>query len=139
MLLAIDPGADSGWARFNSKGQLEACGLNIDALVAGISKVVIERPHTGKTKAPLKDVITLALRAGEWGGRVESQLNIIPRYIEPATWKGSVPKEISQARTWAKLTPDERIILAAAGEKMAPSKRHNMIDAVGIGLFVVER
>jgi hypothetical protein len=135
VLLAIDPGADAGWARFQGK-TLCACGLNVHALTQGVTRVVIERPHSGKTKARLKDVLTLAIRAGEWGGRCKETLGVAAEYYEPAQWKGSLAKDICNARIWAALKPDEQAILAKAGEGVAPSKRHNICDAVGIGLWV---
>lgn len=139
MLLAIDPGAAAGWAVFDNGHRLTACGLSSFVQVPLVERVVIERPHSHKTKAPVKDIITLALRAGEWGGRLRQIFGIEPEYIEPATWKGSTPKEISQSRTWAKLDPDERAVLDKAGSGVAPSKRHNIVDAVGIGLWAVGR
>jgi hypothetical protein len=138
MLLAIDPGAAAGWALFEGK-RLAACGLDIFTHCPLVDRVVIERPHSAKTKAPVRDVITLAIRAGEWGGRLRELLGVEPEYVEPATWKGSTPKDISHARTWAKLSPDERVVLAKAGEGVAPSKRHNVVDAVGLALWAVGR
>lgn len=147
-LLAIDPGTATGWARFNDTGRLEACGLNDRALDAsvtrvipalGVTRAVIERPHSAKTLAPVKDIITLAIRAGEWGGTIRSSLGVEPEYIEPASWKGSLDKNKCQARVWARLTPDERALTDKAGSGIAPSKRHNMMDAIGIGLVAVGR
>lgn len=138
MLLAIDPGADSGWALFGSSRLLEKCGLGRPTEFA-IAEVVIEKPRIypgAKQKARAEDVITLAVRAGEWGGRYE---HLKVRYVEPHGWKGAVPKEIHQPRIWAKLDAREKDIVDRACKGMAPSKRHNVIDAVGIGLWAVGR
>ena len=142
MLLSIDPGADAGWARFSDAGKLVACGLNEGAIHAGTSRAVIERPMIypgGRQKARPADVITLAVRAGEWGGRVESFLSITPEYVEPSTWKGQVPKDVHQLRIWARLAPDEQELVATAGRGVSASKRHNIVDAVGIGLWALGR
>ncbi len=141
MLLTIDPGADSGWAVFGSTGWLTACGLNEGApsAASGITRVVIERPHPHRTKAKVKDIITLALRAGEWGGWAKAVLGVSPEYIEPPTWKGSMDKDTCHSRMWALLSPNEKILLAKAGDGIAPSKQHNICDAVAIGLWVKKR
>lgn len=145
MLLAIDPGNCSGWAIFTSERRLLACGL-LDPSVcrwhvpSAISKVVIERPRIypgGRTKNP-NDVLSVAINAGEWGGRYAHQGCAI-EYVEPAKWKGQVKKEIQHARDWARLSPDEQAIVTQAGKGMAASKRHNMLDAIGIGIFAVGR
>lgn len=143
MILAIDPGAASGWAIFNvSTKSLTACGLNnapIDDPTIDVDRAVIERPHTGQTKARKEDILTLAIRAGEWGGRILATKGVQAEYIEPTRWKGSTPKDISQARIWSKLGADEKEILAKSCEGVAPSKRNNVVDAVGIGLWAVGR
>ncbi len=139
-LLAIDPGADTGWARFDEK-RLTACGLGVP-LAAETRRVLIERPMIypgGRQKARPADVIKLAVRAGEMGGQYARTAGIEPEYIEPHTWKGSVSKDIHHARIWAKLTPAEQAIVSDAARGVAPSKRHNILDAVGIGLFGIGR
>ncbi len=140
MLLAIDPGADAGWARFSGKS-LVGCGLGPPS-EGPISRVLIERPAIypgGRQKARPADVIKLAVRAGEAGGQYARTRLIEPEYIEPHAWKGSVNKEIHHARIWAKLTPAEQAVVSQAARGVAPSKRHNILDAVGIGLFGIGR
>jgi hypothetical protein len=145
MLLAIDPGADAGWARFDDAARpprLEACGLNEGAMVAGITRAVVERPMIypgGRQKARPADIIKLATRAGEWGGAVRAWFNVEPEYVEPHGWKGSVDKDVHHARVWAKLTGAEQAVVSAAAKGVAKGKLHNIIDAVGIGLFAVGR
>lgn len=137
MLLAVDPGADQGWALFES-GCLVACGLGAPPVRAAGARTIIERPHPIKTRAPVKDIITLAIRAGETGGarRVDGAE---VEYVEPATWMGgSIPTKVNQARIRRRLSGAERDIVEAA-EKAAKSKAHNVLDAVGIGLFASKR
>jgi len=139
MLLAIDPGADQGWAVFHSTTrQLVACGLG-DPPEAGVSRVCLERPHPFKTKAPVRSIITLALRAGETAGPYR-RLGLQIDYFEPAQWKkGSIKKDIHHARIWASLTPAEQEVISRAVVKVAKGKHHNVMDAVGIGMFAVGR
>jgi hypothetical protein len=138
MLLAIDPGVDQGWALFSDSKTLLGCGLGAPPSDP-VSRIIIERPHGHGNKAPIRDIITLAIRAGETGGVLREFRGVTPEYIEPATWKGSVKKKISHERIWAKLSTLEQDVVARAGGGIAASKRHNMLDAVGIGLFGVGR
>jgi hypothetical protein len=141
MLLAIDPGLATGWALLDSGGRLQCCGLNLppDVLPARC-RVIVERPRIypgGRTKNP-NDVLSVAINAGEWAGRYQAR-GFKVEYVEPQKWKGSVPKEIHHPRIFAKLTPSEQIVLADAGKGIAPSKRHNLLDAIGIALWAAGR
>jgi hypothetical protein len=93
----------------------------------------------GRQRARPADVIKLATRAGEAAGQYARPYGVEPEYVEPHAWKGSVDKNTHHARIWAKLKPDEQAIVSAAARGIAPSKRHNILDAVGIGLFAVGR
>lgn len=145
MLLAIDPGTVTGWALFTSAKRLLACGLNDPSacrwhVPSAFSKVVIERPKIypgGRTKNP-NDVLSVAINAGEWAGRYKHQGCEI-EYVEPSGWKGQTPKEIQHRRDWARLSLEEQDVVSAAGKSMPASKRHNMLDAVGIGLWAVRK
>lgn len=53
----------------------------------------------------------------------------------PRQWKGQVPKEVMCRRIESRLSPEE----VEAIEKCAPSLRHNVLDAIGIGLFHLGR
>ncbi len=147
MLLAIDPGTDTGWAYFNGAKQLAYCGLAQvgDEHPTAPPTVIIEcprlRPHGEKNP---NAILLVARNAGEWGGRYAA-LGATIKYVTPNEWKGSVPKDISQARSWGILSEPERTIVdtcfkSAKGRNgMAPSKRHNVLDAIGIGLWAVGR
>jgi hypothetical protein len=153
MILAIDSGANLGWARFDpQKKEMEACGLGAKPIqrlfepqpsdypdrlyTRNITRIVIERPHTGRSRARARDIITLAVRAGEVGGVLRYLLKVEPEYIEPVRWKGSMEKKICNRAVEAKLLPQEIQILNKCGNK---STRHNILDAIGIGLFCVGR
>ncbi len=141
MLLAIDPGADTGWALFDSARRLKACGLGTpDPVPMGsLDAVLIECPRLRpKGEKNPNAILLLARNAGEWGGRYESYCEKVA-YLTPNEWKGSTPKDIQHARDSSKLDAIEQLIVAKAGKGMAPSKRHNMLDAIGIGLHGVGR
>lgn len=146
MLLAIDPGLDCGWSLFASV-RLVACGLGDPRhssahRINDIDTVVIEYPciYPGSPVNP-NDIIKLALRAGEWGGFYRSKAEI--RYVLPFQWKGAVPKSVHHERIVFKLKDKELEALKGArrdATRPVPlSKMHNVLDAVGLGLFGVGR
>lgn len=55
----------------------------------------------------------------------------------PAEWKGQVPKDIHNKRIKASLSMDEKAILE--GVKCPASLLHNVVDAIGVGLFELGR
>ena len=164
MLLAIDPGEDTGWGLFAiresrftfRKGveqdyELIACGLgdprDRDIVRASkLERVVIERPRINPHgKARPNDIITLALSAGEWAGVFRERCNEIV-WFEPHQWKGAADKVQSAPRIWAKLSPVEQAIVhdtiktsGKGGRALAQSKIHNVLDGIGLGLHAVGR
>jgi hypothetical protein len=154
MLLAIDPGADQGWALFDPNRHLIACGLGDPRacelhVIKDISRVILEKPMIypgGRQQARPADIITLAIRAGETGGLYRQWPGVEVEYVEPFRWKrGAIKKEVCHERMWLKLTKPEKDVIAAAiaqgvGRKGMPaSKQHNMFDAISIGLYGVGR
>lgn len=157
-LLAIDPGINAvGWALF-CDGDLDGCGLivpgkrcgsslpkirsltdqiasfNVTALVAEMPQIYERRKGKGDPNqlmilAQLVGAITTATPAGE----------ILT--VRPREWKGTIPK----ARAWDEYIIHRRNEEALPGVllhryraglmRVAPSMRHNIADAVGIGLW----
>lgn len=142
MILTVDSGANLGWALFNPENaQLFDCGLK-DIFTALprhkciITRIMVERPHTGRTRARARDIITLAIRAGEVGGVLRYLTGVEPEYIEPQRWKGQLPKKRCNEIVEAKLFIQEKSLL----NKIKPlSAKHNVLDAIGIGLYGVGR
>lgn len=134
MILAIDPGTTTGWALFET-GVLSACGIGTPPQNTP-SRVLIERPARVYAGIPVEDILALSLKAGEWHGIYRAHA---PEYLTPNDWKGSTSKDTSHARIWRVLSSHEQGIVDRAGKGMAPGKRHNMMDAVGIGLHGVGR
>lgn len=139
MLIAIDPGKTTGWAFFCQK-KLVKCGVTkgsppaLPALGLTTFEAIIEKPQTyPMSPVDSNDLITLGILVGEWkeylyrhGAKVELVL--------PTTWKGAVPKPIHGKRVLASLLKEEKAVLPKAKKH-----DHNMIDAVGLGLWKLER
>lgn len=142
VVLAIDPGADQGWAIFEN-GTLTACGLGEPPLTSAPSRIVLERPMIyphGRQRARPRDVITLALRAGEAGGHYGRAFGVAPEYFEPDEWKGGpVSKQAHHPRIWKRLSDAEGRVVSVSAGRLALGKQHNVLDAIGIGLFALGR
>ena len=124
-----------------SRAGLVACGLGDPRssekhVAKEIHDAWIEAPVIyPRSKADPSDILKLARDAGEWGG-IYKVLVALVRYVEPAEWKGQLPKDVCHARMWLKLSEEEKAIVDAACRGLAPSKRHNVLDAVAIGVWV---
>lgn len=134
------PGKNTGWANAND-GLLVSCGLwNNDFAPdskdwAPTEKIVIEVPQINPNdlkkpgaSARINDLMQLAICAGQWKQAVHA---LETRIVHPHEWKGSVKKEIHNARVLEKMTTAERALLP----KLPASKLHNVIDAVGLFLW----
>lgn len=141
MLVSCDPGKHTCWLAF--WGPTGLYGLEatpVDRLecltVYEYWGLAIEVPQVygGPQKEDPNDLIDLAVSAG----RViqSARWSEVTRYL-PREWKGQTPKKIDNARTLKVLTPEERSVYDACG--VAKSLRHNLLDAVGIGLRHLKR
>lgn len=146
-LLAIDPGVSSGFAVFDINLKLVTCGLSnprkFRTNQAPFDRVVIEHPMIyphGRTPDP-NSIVKLAANAGEWAGRFgdysKEESNV--RYVFPRDWKGTINPDVCNQRVWSALELDEQNTVDLCCKGMAPSKRHNVLDAIGIGLFAINR
>lgn len=110
---------------------LDAAGLTL----------VVELPRIysrggGKTKGDPNDLRGLCLVAG---GLAALFPGADIRSVEPAEWKGQVPKGVMGKRVRGRLCAAEAGVLARAEAAVAASLRHNAVDAVGIGLWALGR
>lgn len=140
--LSVDPGKALGWAEWLPDGRLVACGLtdgDAPKLPHGLPLLVIEKPHEGKGKATKGDLMKLSRRMERAIMTAGAQ-----RVIEifPVQWKGSVPKTVklptgivhpATDEILGRMTVNDHAVLARA--VCAPTKRHNIIDAIGIGIW----
>jgi hypothetical protein len=72
------------------------------------------------------DIRDLAYSVGKY-----STIFTNTRLVEPREWKGQVPKKIHNARVLAAMTGEEKARMTY--------KNHNVIDAIGIGLWFMRR
>jgi hypothetical protein len=129
-LIAIDPGKHSGLAVFEDGTLVEARSFDGDRPPYGrqCARLVVEVPSPGDQRAPVTDLLVLARRAGLAAGRVlvTGALEFVPA----RRWKGNVPKATMHDRILAALEGRERDLLGKDG---------NVLDAVGLGLYVLDR
>ena len=144
-LLAVDPGNQTGYAVFlpfrltdavrtpGDAWYLAHCGLGFPD--ASPRRFVIEMPQIyPRTPVPPNDIVKLAFQAGMYAGRMGNA-----EYVTPHEWKGNLPKELCGRRTLGKLSPEEREVYEKCVKGVAAGYRHNVQDAIGIGLFVLGR
>lgn len=148
IVIGIDPGTRTGWAVFVDGALLSAgtvTGTTLDDLPDILllpAIVVVERPviyvQGRGSKGDPNDLVMLALLAGRIAGRFEMREPCVDiAFVRPRTWKGSVPKHITNRRTIDALGEDE--IARLPKRPRAKTFDHNMLDAVGIGLWQLTR
>lgn len=102
-------------------------GGPVNALVAEVPEI-----YPGMPKTDPNDLIDLAGVVGAIAG----VLKVPSQFYLPRQWKGQIPKSVGTLRALAALDDAER-------ERVEPAPRksldHNTADAIGIGLFNVER
>jgi len=143
-LIAIDPGNNTGWAHFRNDVLMSAGVASFEnfhlaqRMIFTGDAVRIEAPrhYPHKEKGDVNDLLDLAVRVGrlqEWceaqGAHVE--------LVWPRTWKGSVPKPIHNRRVLETLSDVELKVLPKSPR--ARTYNHNMLDAVGLGLWALGR
>jgi hypothetical protein len=97
-----------------------------------LSKVaVIEFPIIHKTTPNPNDIVKLASASGAYTALLQNA-GFFVEWVEPRSWKGTVPKKIMVKRIIAKLSEEEYA-------NINHSKNHNLIDAVGVGLWKIKR
>ena len=146
-VIAIDPGATTGWAVFGG-GDLWEAGYTRMIHLTELPDVpllpailIVELPviyPMGKGKGDPNDLIKLAELAGMIRGWYLTRApGIVTATVTPRTWKGTVPKKIHNERVLGRLTSKERDILPK--RPRAQDFDHNMVDALGIGLWQLEK
>lgn len=151
MIVTIDPGVHGcGWAEFTGGKLNHACYIadsdtdksnRLIKLAHNMrpttyaSLVVIEVPrvYPGARENDPNDLIDLAFVAGSLVGGFPSTVRIETVY--PRTWKGQVPKAVMCKRIEGLLSEDERANITPVSKTL----RHNVLDAIGIGLFQLRR
>lgn len=152
-LLAVDPSLRGlGWAFFE-RGMLTHCGVvegdsnkttieavrgihkEVEELAAAPAEVVLEFPRIypkgrGQTDhVDPNDLLWVAAVAGAVSTLGPS------RIYYPSDWKGQSKKEKTLRLVLQACTPAERAVI----EQVKGWKRHNAVDAVGIGMYHLKR
>jgi len=150
ILIAVDPGRVLGVAVFRNSILLDVGLLSaptIRELHYGLFQLLeAHKPNQGIVEVPQvyqqrrwkgdpNDLIDVAVIAGVAGAALAPFCETL--FIKPHVWKGSRPKAVDNEYTLSKLTEMEREIVDGAG--LTKTKSHNAIDAIGIGLWALER
>lgn len=101
--------------------------------------VAIEYPkiYQRKTSTDDNDLLPVASVAGAVMFLLNDLVADFTVYCPPSQWKGSIKKEIMNARILSKL--DEREMESFEAKNYAKSYAHNVVDAIGIGLYYLGR
>ena len=154
-LLSIDPGFRYfGYALFDSQGSLFEASLKKSksgdwdkwtnqppdfSLLADIilknewdeREAVVEFPQIYTSTPNPGDILKLGSACGAYTALLQaSGFNV--QWVLPKEWKGTVPKEIMVKRILAKIREEEY-------NNISNPKDHNIIDAIGIGLWKIKR
>lgn len=151
ILAAIDPGRRcSGWAIFSGARLLKTGGVSDATLPEAFAMFldvfdrycpddgIIEIPQVYQQKfwkGDPNDLIEIALYAGVAIAALSRHCRF--KTVRPNEWKGNVPKDVDNRFTLSKLSPDEIAILNGSGVKA--KLRHNLIDAISLGLWKLGR
>lgn len=151
--VAIDPGNDTGWSKWVDR-RLVACGLchvpdypELPFTIGlPIDDLIVEIPQDygpNRTVDP-NDLISLGYKVGALIGVFVAYHNLLDRkfthaVIRPNQWKGQVPKNIHHDRTLPALDAREKTVLQTVLETVPKGKRHDVKDAVCLGLWRVKR
>lgn len=135
-LVAVDPGVhECGAALFVDRELRQALlvpatDAPLRILQAGAVQCVCEKPQVyyGRGKGRAADLVDLSIAAGRMTALYPTQ------YVLPAQWKGQVPKDVHHARVRKALDRQEIITLDLALAPVPEGKRHNVLDAVALGL-----
>ncbi len=139
MLLSIDPGIDTAWAQWKD-GRLWACKLSGNFDLTWVSSAIIECPqvYPGTPQKQANDLITLAVMVGRYQEQFLAR-KIPVTLILPHKWKGTIPKDVHNNRVLSRLDPKERELYQTSVLGVPSSKRHNVVDAIGLGLYALKR
>lgn len=156
-ICAVDPGtSEMGIALFED-GDLKHCALvkatSTEAMLGSLADIewppffdhpqvlIIEKPTVyykdgaKKANALIKVAMVAGAAAAVFGCDIWTNI----KFVEPRTWKGSVPKKIHNNRTLDKLRGDEFAVYTERMWEVAEGLRHNVVDAIGLGFYEIGR
>lgn len=154
LCVAIDPGVRTAAFAVFQDGVLTIsaflvsdCRRNLgNLLLAEVAaagrpaKAMIERPTTYDTrhqKGDQEDISQLNITVGYLAATLEAADHALDiEFVEPRTWKGNIPKEVSKLRVERTLSEAE---WGAIRWPSAKGLRHNVTDAIHLGLWAFAR
>lgn len=129
-MISIDPGKHGCFCCAWENDQMVGVAVCVDPIPDEVDLVVCEmmQVHQGRYSADLIDVMCTAARVSA----------NVPRdkimYVTPSEWKGQCPKAIHQkTRIIPHISRTEMDMFSC----VAPSLKHNFIDAFGIGMWLL--
>lgn len=137
LIVCIDPGVSCGLAIFSDGGLIDAYYVK-DPMTFDIpikaNLICLEHLYADKSSAvPTRSIIDAQLWGAYLAGRFQGPVRLIP----PSTWKGSRDKAKHNAWIMKQLEPHEVEIVAQSTTRKG--ELHNVIDAVGIGIWHHQR
>jgi hypothetical protein len=150
MILSIDPGKKHiGWALFTVSGAFCDAGLargasleeqmsqmpERDIITRVVGEVMTHYPTARARDAKANDLLDLQFRMGYIAGCYHATFY----GYRTAEWKGQLPKEVCKQRILRRLAGSDEELLTHLLTLVPPSLRHNVYDAVGIGLHHLKR
>ena len=133
-LISIDPGVQACGVAYWHDGRLHAVEFRSAPLEATDVATVVEHMVVYPGGRFAQDLIDVAFAAG----RMTSACSTV-RKVTAREWKGQIPRNIEQLRTTAKLTAEEMAVYTRDTASVKPYLRHNVISAIGIGLWSLGR
>lgn len=136
-LLSIDPGKVCSYAVFVD-GVLRDCAYRDPDATWDPDVVVVEIPQVyqqRKQKGNPNDLVQLAFTAGLALRHISYVNEPSLETIRPRAWKGTRPKHVCNKITLNALTEEEK----ARIPDLPKTKLHNVLDAIGIGLWRLGR
>jgi hypothetical protein len=145
-LMTVDPGKNLGWAMFEDGRLIETGLIEAHSLadtvfeLVGVcerhrpAEAVIEIPQVYQQrlwKGDQNDLVDVAVIAGAAAATLIAYAE--PQLIRPHGWKGNRPKAIDNRHTFSLLDDEEKSKIPSG------AKRHNVLDAVGMGLWKLGR
>lgn len=147
-LISVDPGKHAfGWALFEDGDFIAGglCGNDTQAIdgdlkALGATEAIIELPQVYQQrmwKGDPNDLIEVAIVAGKAAHALAMAGATDIEFVKPRVWKGTRSKKICNKLTLDTLTSCERAAFDTI--EVLASLRHNVIDAIGIGLWRLKR
>lgn len=153
-LLAFDPAVHHvAWAAFDG-GRLARCELVRDKKLGAAleqrfrassgwqpMRVLIEIPQVyeqRKWEGDPNDLIDVAVTVGRVAQAFGPE-GPAAEFVRPRRWKGTAPKEVVGRWIVKRLDDAEQNVLRTAKAPVPASLHHNIVDAIGIGLWALGR